>query len=135
MQLLPLVAQKGIERGSSWEGISTPNDLANFIARVLAVDPTAAIELQEVIYSDVKPVIENSKKIWIKTSEPSGIGVPIGGAEYRMFYEYPEGVPILWVKGIATIPKYMRQLTEKELEDYSLTKPKIASAAWVIFND
>jgi hypothetical protein len=134
MPLLPLVVQKGIERGSSWEGISTPNDIANFIARTLAVDPSAATDLQEAIYSDVKPTRENAKKIWIKTSVPTAIGLPIGGSEYSMIYEYPEGVPFLWVKGIAAIPSYMRRLTDSELDEYSLTKPKIATAAWVIFN-
>jgi hypothetical protein len=129
-QVLPIVAANDIEKNRSWEGISTPHDLAMYMSRVLAVDPSAVERIQEVVYSDVQPTGEDSSKIWIKTSYPAAIGLPVGG-EYEVIYQYGPNVPILWIT--AAVPSYMRKLNSTELTDYGLTDPPNGVAKWVIF--
>lgn len=128
---LPLSLQNDVEQGKSWEGNSTPHDLAQYMARVLSVDPNLLLALQEVVYSDVQPTGEDSKRIWIKTSAPAGIGIPTSFG-YKVIYEYPANVPFLWVSEDA-LPTYVRRLTNGELANYSLTDPIIATAYWVIY--
>lgn len=129
---LPLVVANDKEKQRSWEGISTPHDLALYMSRMLGVDPNKLLQLNEIIYSDLEPTGQDAKKVWIKTEEPIGIGIPVGG-KYSIIYKYPPSTPILWIQGISNLPSYMRELTVTELEDYSITEPTSSKAAWVIF--
>lgn len=130
--LLPLSVANDKERQRSWEGISTPHDIALYIARMLAVDPNKLLQLNEITYSDLEPTGDDAKKIWIKTEEPIGIGIPVGG-QYSIIYKYPPHTPILWTQGMGNLPSYMRELSSIEMEDYSLTEPASNKVAWVIF--
>jgi hypothetical protein len=131
--LLPLSIQNDIERQRSWEGISTPHDLALYMGRVLSVDPTKILSLQEIVYSDVEPVGVDRKKIWIKTDHPVGFGIPTGDG-YKMIYQYPPNTPFIWTQGMSDLPQYLRALTDGEMSDYSLAAPKNESVKWVIYS-
>jgi hypothetical protein len=126
---LPLVVQRNIEQQKSWEGISTPFELAQYLARIMSIDPNELLQLNEIVYSDVEPVGDEARKIWVKTDEPFGIGVPVGNA-YRMIYQYPPNVPFLF---IGEMPTYARELTTDEMSIYSLTKPTSTTAHWIIY--
>jgi len=126
---LPLVVQRDIEQQKTWEGISTPYELALWLAKIMSIDPTRILQLNEIIHSDVQPVGSDASKIWIKTDEPLGVGLPTGGG-YRMIYQYPPNTPFLY---IGTIPTYTRELSLAEMQDYSLTAPTSANATWVIY--
>lgn len=128
--VIPLRVASKIERSASWEGISTPYDLALYMQRTLSVDGSKIAELQEIIYSDLQPTGDDQKKIWVKTSEPIGLGLPAGDT-YKIIYQYPPDVPILWMKSEATLPSYMRALTETEMDNCNLTAPK--KGLWAIF--
>lgn len=130
---IPLKVQNDIERLKSWEGVSTPHELALYMARILSVDATNILELQEVVYSDVQPTGTDSKKIWVKTDPPQAVGLPTSEG-YKMLYEYPANIPFLWIEGVATLPSYIRILTTEELTDYSLTNPANNLSKWVIYS-
>lgn len=128
---LPILVQSDIEQQQSWEGISIPNDLARYMARVLAVDPNSILSFDEVIYSNIQPSGDESKKIWIKTGEPYAIGIPTSD-NYKMFYQQPVNVPYLFIGREGDIPDYSRVLTSSELEKYKLTAPDNKVANWII---
>lgn len=130
---LPVSLQSDLEKNRSWEGITTPHDLALYMSRVLFIDPSRILALNEIIYSDVTPTGLDAKKIWIKTDIPVGIGIPTGDG-YSMLFQYPPDVPVLWTKGISEIPAYMRQITEAELLEMGITAPTNTDYAWVIYN-
>lgn len=128
--ILPLVASKDVEGLRSWEGMETPSDLVRLMASRLSVDPNQLEQFNEVVYTDVQPP-SNTSKIWIKTSQPIGIGIPSGGT-YHILYQYPPNVPFLYVHA-DDIPQYLRELTASELDKYNLTAPDEGSnASWVI---
>jgi len=127
---LPLKVQKGIEPQESWEGYSTPTDLARYMAQVLSVDPNQLLQFEEVIFSDSQPSGEKSKKLWIKTDAPVAIGIPYSGG-YNLIYQYPANIPFLWVKG-NSFPSFLRKLTNAELNDYNLEDPEVNTAFWLI---
>ncbi len=130
-QTIPIRVASQVERQSSWEGISTPYELAIWLSRILSIDASKIAETQEIIYSDLQPTGNDQNKIWIKTSEPIGLGLPTGDV-YSIIYQYPPGIPLLWTKSASTVPQYMRELSETELTDYKLTAPD--KGVWVIFN-
>lgn len=130
---LPVSVQNDIEKQRSWEGISTPHDLAMYMSRVLFVNPAQILSLQEIVYSDVAPVGSDAKKIWIKTDHPIAIGIPTGDG-YKLIHQYPPNTPILWTQGMDTLPQYMRVLSSGELSDYSLTAPTKDTVKWVIYS-
>lgn len=130
-QFLPLRVAEDIEVQQSWNGISTPNELAKYFSRVLAVDPSSIVGLQETVYSSVRPQGEDANKLWIKTTEPVGIGIPVGGS-YRMIFEEPVNTPYLFIGDIENIPSYARRLTDTERSDYALGNPAETKASWVI---
>lgn len=130
---IPLAVAKTIEPKKTWEGVSTPHDLALYIASLLSIDPTRLSLLQEIIYSDVTPTGEDSKKIWIKTNPPIGVGIP-SESGYEIIYQYPVNTPILWVKLNGSKPQYLRQLTQDEVESFGLNEPDDDIAIWTIFN-
>ncbi len=131
--IIPIRVAKDVEPMRSWEGISTPHDLALYMARILSIDGSKIMQLQEVVYSDLEPTGEDRKRLWVKTSEPVGYGIPTGD-NYTVIYKYPAGVPILWVNSLSPAPSYMRKLTDLELGNYSLTDPVDRDFYWVIFN-
>lgn len=130
--IVPIRVSREIERLRSWEGISTPYDLALFMGRVLSIDVTKLTQFQEIVYSDLEPTGADRKKLWIKTNEPIGLGIPTGDL-YSMFYKYPPNIPILWVLGEGQLPSYMTRITDEQLTNLSLTKPSNNSFFWVIF--
>ncbi len=132
--IVPIRVANDIEKLRTWEGISSPFDLATYMAKVLSVDLNALVGLTEVIYSNVEPQGLERKKLWVKTDEPVALCIPTGD-EYTFIYRYPPDTPIIWTKGKSNIPPYMRRLVESEISDMGLTaidsdKPY----AWVIFN-
>lgn len=131
--VLPLVVQSELEPLKSWEGISTPSDLARYMARVLSVDPNQLLQFEEIVFSDVQPTGDEASKIWFKTDEPIGIGIPSGDNDYNILYQYSPNVAYLWLNGSDRLPSYFRKITQSELEDYSLTDPTEKKAFWVVF--
>jgi hypothetical protein len=129
--IIPLRVASDIEQQRSWEGISTPIDLAYFMARMLSLDVSALVALNEAVYSNIEPVGTDRKKIWIKTDEPISIGIPTGDS-YTLIYRYSPHTPILWTQGISVIPSYMRKLTETEMTEMGLAATN-SKYAWVIF--
>ncbi len=130
---IPLLVAKDIEQQRSWEGISTPYDLAIFFSKILSVDPNKVGVFNEIVYSNLQPTGDDAKKLWIKTEEPVGFGIPTATG-YSIIYQYPPNTPILWTKGKENIPEYMRELTADEMDDYGLTEPGKTAIVWVIFN-
>jgi hypothetical protein len=116
----------------TWEGITDPLQLAYYLARILSVDPKGLIEFQEIQYSSVAPTGEESNQLWIKTGNPIGIGIPVGG-EYKIFYQYPPNVALAWLVGAGDPPDFLRTLTIDEIEDLGLTDPDETKFKWVIF--
>ena len=132
--VLPLIKQKNIEQQASWEGLSTPSDLADYMARVLSVDPNQLLQFQEAVYSDVQPTGLEAKKLWIKTDAPQAIGIPSGDG-YVLIHKYPQGVPFLWIYANGNLPTYLDLISDSDLDDYGLTAPPDEdTAAWVIFH-
>ena len=131
--IVPIRVSRDIEQLRSWEGISTPYDLALFMGRVLSIDATKLTQLQEIIYSDLEPTGLDRKKLWIKTNEPIGFGIPTGDL-YSMIYKYPVNIPMLWTLGGNGLPSYMTKLTDEQLTKFSLAKPTDSNYFWVIFN-
>ena len=128
---LPLLVQSDIEQQQSWEGISKPNDLIRYAARVLAVDPNALSAFDEITYSNLQPTGIEANNIWIKTGEPYAIGIPSSDG-YKMIYQQPVNIPYLFIGRIEKIPDYARALTESELTAYKLTAPAEKVANWII---
>lgn len=125
---IPLEVAKDIEQNVSYEDMPTPADLLNYMARMLSVDPNKLNNLQDVEVTSVQP--DSADKIWIKTNEPVGIGLPIGGS-YQMIYKYPANSPFL-LKG--SVPSVLRKLTSDEISDYGLTAPTASNINWVILS-
>lgn len=122
---LPLILSEQIEPERSWEGLSTPHDLLQYFARNCSVDARALVNLEEFVVSPIEPTGANRSKIWIKNEGAPGIGIPIG-SQYKVIYEYPPNVPLLWTGGSSTqlsFPNYLRKLTPAELESFGLTAP------------
>lgn len=132
-KLLPLLVQNDAEPQKSWAGISNPNDLARYIASVLSVDAESFDALNEIIISSTEPTGEDRNKIWIKTDEPVGIGIPIGST-YRVISDKPINIPYLHIGSIETIPSYARRLGSTELSNYKLDAPDNSIASWVIIS-
>lgn len=129
--MIPIKRVKGIEAQATFDGVSTPNDLANMLTRLLAVDDEGFLSLKEIIVSPNEPTGEEKKKLWIKSSNPPGIGLPIGGI-YKMIYQYPVGIPFLWVDGLENLPGYMDIIEWQTLDSYGLKRPTTPSAFYVI---
>lgn len=129
--MIPIKRVKGIEAQKNFEGISTPNDLANMMTRLLAVDDNDFLDLQEIIVSATEPRDTDRQKLWVKNSNPPALGLPIGG-QYVMIYPYPPNIPILWVQGEDELPFYLRKLTAGELTDYNLFNPTNENVFYVI---
>jgi hypothetical protein len=129
--MIPIKRVKGIEAQATFDGISTPNDLANLMTRLLAVDDAGFVSLQEIVVSPNEPTGEEKKKLWIKSSNPPAIGLPIGGV-YRMLYQYPPGVPFLWIDGEENLPTYMNKLTKSEMLSYGLPFPTSETIFYVV---
>ena len=126
---IPLKVAKDIERERSWEGIHSPKDLALYLTQILFVDAEKVLALKEITFSQEEPTGDDRGKIWIKLTEPIGIGLPIAG-DYSMIHQYPKNVPMLY-SGV--IPDYMRKLSGDELEDFGLQDPPKDGTNWVIF--
>lgn len=132
-KFLTLQIAKDIEKSKSWEGLSTPYDLALYILRMAVIDPSGISSLDPISYSPLEPVGSDRSKLWIKTEGVPGIGIPIGG-RYQMIYQYPPNVPFLWVDASNAAPAYLNRLSQSDLENYGLTDPVIDTAYYVIFN-
>lgn len=133
MSNIPLRVANPIERLQSWEGIASPYELAALLCKVLSVDASSLSALQEIVYGNIEPEGEEASKIWIKTNEPVGIGIPSTDG-YKMIYQVPAGIPFLFLGKESNIPSYYRTLTEAEMENCGLSETDGNDAFWVIFN-
>ena len=129
--IIPLRVASLVEPQASWEGISTPHELAKWLSRILSVDATKLAETQEIVFGDLQPQGDDQNKIWVKTSEPVGFGLPVGDS-YTIIYQYPPNVPLLWAGSDATIPSYLTTLSEDQITSFGLSTPN--KGTWVIFN-
>lgn len=129
---LPLRVKSSIEPTSSWEGLSTPTDLAFFMAKVLSLSANELKDFEEIVFSNSQPTGDEASKIWIKTDEPLGIGIPVG-KEYQVIYQHPKNIPFVWNNNINVVPSYLRPLTDEDLKQYGFTKPISSNYVWVIF--
>jgi len=129
---IPFQVAKTAEQQQSWEGISTPYDLAIFLSRIMSVDMSKASALQEIIYSNLEPDGDDASKIWIKTDAPVGIGIPTSDG-YHIIYQTPPNIPFLFLGKDADIPPYFRKLTSTEITQCGLTDTDEQNAFWLIF--
>lgn len=118
--VLPLKFAEDKERALSWEDVPTVKDLLVYIARMMGVDPNQLLQFQEIVYSSLAPTEQN--KIWIKTDGAPGIGIYIGSG-YKVIYEYPVRVPLIWTKPASDFPDYLTKLSDDQLTAYGLTAP------------
>lgn len=131
---LALQIANDIEPLRSWENITSPADFVQYIARTLTVDPNQIIKLQEVVFNSIEPSGSDRGKLWIKTDNPIGIGIP-SGPSYLVIYKYPPDIPLLWTKGRDALPNFMEELTEGQMADMGLTVPPNTSYFYVIFRE
>jgi hypothetical protein len=119
--VLPLVSARQAEALKSWEEIKTPQDLINYCKRMLGVDPNQLLQFQEIESSPLEPQpgAEDRKQIWIKTDGAPAIGILIGSS-YKLIYEYPPNVPLIWTKSVADFPGYLTKLTPTQVTNYGL---------------
>ncbi len=122
--VLPLVSANNVEPLKSWEDIRNPQDLINYCKRMLGVDPNQLLQFEEIVVSPLQPQSneENRKQIWIKSEGAPAVGILIGTG-YRLIYEYPPNVPLLWTKSLSSFPPYLSVLNGDELTAYGLTNP------------
>lgn len=126
---IPLKVANDAEQSKSWEGISTPHDLALYLARVMSLDAEKILALKEIYIGQEPPTGDDLGKIWLGNVDPVFLGIYSGGG-YRKIYQYPINVPFLW---IGSMPDYFRALTVEELDEYGLKDPAKPSVRWVIF--
>jgi hypothetical protein len=127
---IPLSIQNDIEQTQSWEGFATPHDFALYCARVLSIDPDKLEFIRGAEASNLPPT--DKSKVWIKTDIPYGIGIPVGGTEYKMIYQWPQSTAFLWMGNSNTLPTELRRLSTDELEDLKLEAPNATIASWVV---
>ena len=127
---LPIRAASPIERLQSWEGINSPYELALLLCKVLSVDGDKVS--QEIVYSNIEPEGNDAAKIWIKTNEPVGIGIPSSDG-YKMIYQVSANTPFLWIGKESSIPSYYRKLTDGEITKCGLNDTDGENAFWLIF--
>jgi hypothetical protein len=130
MNTLPLIIAKDIEAQRTFEGISTPVDLAIFLARILAVDFRSVEQLQEIYIGSVEPGGPDRKPIWINTSTLYSIALLVGNS-YRHIYPYPVNTPFIWTQS-GELPQFARRLSVGELAEFSLTAPTNEAYYYVI---
>lgn len=105
---------------------------AQWIARTFAVDLTDLLSKNELIYvGSSEPTGEDKGKIWIKNTNPPGIGIPFSDT-YVVIYPFPPNSPVLWTGGSANQPGYVRKLSDTELEQFGLTDPESSEYYYVI---
>lgn len=122
--VLPLVSANNVEALKSWEDIKNPQDLINYCKRMLGVDPNQLLQFEEVVSSPIEPqpTSSNKKKLWLKTEGAPAVGVLIGNS-YKLIYNYPPNVPLLWTQSENDFPDYLSKLNSDELTAYGLTNP------------
>lgn len=128
-KLAPLSVAKDKEAQKSWEDITTPYQLLLYIAQFLSVNLQELSTLDEIVNGESPP--SDKTKIWIKTSDPIGIGLPVAGS-YKMIYQYPVNIPFLWMNDLDSIPGSARPLNDGELDQAKLEKPDEDKANWII---
>lgn len=130
LPILPLKVAKDIEPEKTWENMHSPDDLLNYMAIRLGVDISQLDTINEIIYSSIEPVGSDRRKLWLKTEGVPAIGIPFDN-QYKMIWQYPPNVPLLWViQGV--LPAGMRRLTVSELTRYGLTNPPDINYYYVI---
>lgn len=133
--LLKLLRVRNPEPERRWEEMPTPDEVLTWMLSHLAVDARALKPFAGVIVSGSVPLKENRGKLWVKTSEPVGVGVFVNG-QWQMTYKYPPNTAFLWTQGANKIPAtgYIFQLSEAEVTELGL--PAIAegkTGIWVEF--
>jgi len=129
--VLPLLVANTIEASRKWEEIcQSPQALTAWLIRMLAVDISGIASITEIVKSASEPQGSDRSKLWLKMSDPVGIGVPYDGV-YKMIYEYPPNCAVLWTKDLADLPSYFRKLTTSELSSVGLTSPT-NGYTWVV---
>lgn len=124
--VLPLVKARDIEALKSWSDILTPQDLLEYITKMLGVDPNQILQFEEIEFSSVQPQGQSRKKIWVDTDGAPSIGVLVGSS-YQLFYQYPPNVPLLWTQPESDFPQYLTRLSTDQMEEYGLELPEGSS--------
>lgn len=119
---LPLRKANDVEVLRTWESITTPEDLINYIVDHFAIDADGLARLLEIQSGSIPPSGDDVGKLWLKTNNPVGVGV-FNGSDYQIIYQYPPNVPLLWTKGSSAFPSYLSALSAEELTSYELTNP------------
>lgn len=133
---LQLLVAKPPETDQSWDSGNagrSPFDLALFLQKILFVDAGEFAKLTGVIRQSGQPQPEDTNKLWIKTSEPIGVGVYSGG--WQVIYEFTPHAPMLWdTNKRGPLPLYMARMTSSQMSGAGLTEPTDERWAWVTFN-
>ena len=131
---LKLVLQpaKPVEKELTWEDpeiCESPMALIAFLVKHVSVDAEQLDAIGEsVVFQANAPSSDETKKIWVKTSAPYGIGYFAGGA-WRVSYEFPPHAIMQWPEG-KEIPPYLTKLGSSDAEARGLS----GDFTWVIFN-
>lgn len=120
--LLPLLAANDIEPLKSWEDVTSPHDLVLYLIRMAAVDPNQLLQFTEIVVGPDQPSGADRNKLWLKNTDPFAVGI-FNGNTYKLIYEYPPNVPLIWTKARSEFPSYLTELNDGQLTSYGLTKP------------
>lgn len=118
-----------------WCQFQRPEDFLKLIPDLFRVNAEGIYQTMPAIASDVTPGNEHLDKIWVKTSEPPGIGIPSGG-KFNVIYQYPVSVPFIADFGNSNIPIGVTELSPEDIASKGLTpinKDATNPAKWYIF--
>lgn len=133
---LDLKVAKPPEPQSSWEQSNagrSPYDLALFLQTMLFVDAGAFAKLTGVVRQSAQPQPQDTNKLWLKTSDPVGVGIYSGG--WQLIYQFPAYTPFLWdISKRGAVPVYCVAMSDTEIAAAGLGVPTNTNYQWVIFN-
>lgn len=116
--IAPLIVANEKEKDKTWEELNTPTKMANWFARVFAVDLGVFKRIFNLLISPNEPKGGDRGKVHVKTSRPIGVGFPVQG-KYTYIYQYPPNVPMQMDKD--SIPLGIDEMTVEELSKFGLS--------------
>ncbi len=128
---LPLVAANEVEINRTWEELGTPAQFLAWLIQHMAVDPKKLGQFNEIIFGSSAPVGLDKGKLFIKTTNPPAIGIPVGET-YQYIYTYPVNVPLPWAGAADEVPVYLTKMGAADLLPYGITIPEDSDKFYVM---